>query len=78
MVARNMSSYQKSSCCFKEVPIFSFRNTILLRSLRTSGLMDHAMHLEVGLKIMVDIFTSIVRTKDLNLSRELSFNLLVK
>ncbi|KAL6269520.1 hypothetical protein ACE6H2_026431 [Prunus campanulata] len=78
MVARNMSSNQKSSYCFKEMSVFSFRKTILLGSLSTSGLMDDAIHLEVSLKIMVDIFTPIVRTKDLNLGRELSFNLLMK
>ncbi|KAI5316480.1 hypothetical protein L3X38_036187 [Prunus dulcis] len=46
-MARNMSANQKCSGSFKKMSILSFNNTILLRCLRTSRLMDNFMLLEV-------------------------------
>ncbi|KAI5316917.1 hypothetical protein L3X38_036624 [Prunus dulcis] len=60
VMARNISTNQKFSGCFKKMSILSFNNTILLRCLRISRLMDNSMLLEVSLKVMIDKFSTIV------------------
>lgn len=40
--------------------------------------MENDMRLKVYMKLMVDIFASIVRTEDLDFGRELSFNVFVE
>lgn len=76
VVARNPN--QECTGCFKKMTIFPFCNLILLWGLRTSLFMENAKSLKVHLKVMVDIFAFIVRTKDLDFGIELSFNLFVE
>lgn len=58
----------------KNMPIFSFSDPILLRGLRTCGLMNKAMLLEIGMKVVIIIFATIVGAENPDLGGKLSLN----
>ena len=57
----------------KELMVFSLRNTIFLRGVRTSSLMDNATISAKGTKRGLDKLESVIRMKNLRCSRILSY-----
>jgi hypothetical protein len=69
-----MGLKQKCSAHFKESPILPFSDTILLRCMWASGLVNKASVCTEVFHVMVHVFSPIVRSKDLRFDVKLGDN----
>jgi hypothetical protein len=60
IILRYMGTNKKSSNSFKDIPVFMFCHTILLRSAWTSSLMENTIILKEIQDFRVKVFSAIV------------------
>ena len=71
---RRGSLRQESDGGFKKISVLPFNQTILLRSVCTSNLVNNTLLWEVCFESIWGVFTATIRPKGLNFSRKLCFN----
>lgn len=71
---RCISTDKKYSSGFQNMPVFTFRYTILLRSLWTSSLMKNDELLKNLIMFRIEIFATVIWSENLNGKRTLIFN----
>lgn len=69
---------EKSTGNLQKMPIFSLSYSILLGGIWTGSLRVNPLFLRISLKVLGELFSPIVRSKNLNIYTTLSFSHLMK